>query len=72
VPGVFADGVPVAGMGALPFMRFSIPVIASTLKGRLMENPEAWKVAAPKGPYPSGGSTGCAVLANRPSRYRWR
>lgn len=38
---------------ALPFMRFSIPVIARTLKARLMDN-QAWKVAAPEAPYQRG------------------
>ena len=38
---------------ALPFMRFSIPVIANTVKARLMEN-RAWKVAAPGSPYQRG------------------
>ena len=35
---------------ALPFMRFSIAVIAKTVKARLVEN-QAWKVAAPGAPY---------------------
>ena len=38
---------------ALPFMRFSIPVIANTVKARLMQN-RAWKVAAPGSPYQRG------------------
>src|SRR5437867_8162718 len=38
---------------ALPFMRFSIPVIAKTVKARLMEN-RAWKVAARGSPYQRG------------------
>lgn len=38
---------------ALPFMRFSIPVIARTVKARLMGN-QAWKVAAPGAPYQRG------------------
>ena len=38
---------------ALPFMRFSIPVIANTVKARLMES-QAWKVAAPGAPYQRG------------------
>jgi hypothetical protein len=38
---------------ALPFMRFSIPVIAGTVKARLMEN-RAWKVAVPAAPYQRG------------------
>ena len=38
---------------ALPFIRFSIPVIANTVKARLMEN-RAWKVAAPGAPYQRG------------------
>jgi DNA-directed RNA polymerase subunit RPC12/RpoP len=35
---------------ALPFMRFSIAVIARTVKARLMEN-RAWKLAAPEAAY---------------------
>jgi hypothetical protein len=38
---------------ALPFMRFSIPVISNTVKVRLMEN-RAWKIAAPEAPYQRG------------------
>lgn len=38
---------------ALPFMRFSIPVIAKTMKTRLMEN-QIWKVAAPGSPHQRG------------------
>lgn len=38
---------------ALPFMRFSIPVIAKTVKARLMEN-WAWNAAAPGTPYQRG------------------
>ena len=38
---------------ALPFMRFSIPVIAKTVKARLMENRD-WKAAAPGWPYQRG------------------
>ena len=38
---------------ALPFMRFSIPVIANTVKARWMEN-RAWKAAAPGAPYQRG------------------
>ena len=38
---------------ALPFMRFSILVIARTMKARLMEN-RAWKAAAPGAPYQRG------------------
>ncbi len=38
---------------ALPFMRFSIPVIAKTVKVRLMEK-GVWKVAAPGSPYQRG------------------
>ena len=38
---------------ALPFMRFSISVIAKTLKARLMEN-RAWKMAAPGASYQRG------------------
>ena len=38
---------------ALPFMRFAIPVIANTVKARLMES-RAWKVAAPGAPYQRG------------------
>jgi hypothetical protein len=38
---------------ALPFMRFSIPVIAKTVKARLMENRD-WKAAAPGSPYQRG------------------
>jgi len=38
---------------ALPFMRFSISVIARTVKARLMENRD-WKVAAPGSPYQRG------------------
>ena len=38
---------------ALPFMRFSIPVIANTVKARLMEN-QAWKVTSPGAPYQRG------------------
>jgi len=37
----------------LPFMRFSIPVIAKTVKARLIEN-RAWKAAAPAAPYQRG------------------
>jgi hypothetical protein len=37
----------------LPFMRFSIPVIASVVKARLSEN-MPWKVAAPEAPYQRG------------------
>ena len=37
---------------ALPFMRFSIPEIARTVKARL-EN-QAWKTAAPEAPYQRG------------------
>ena len=38
---------------ALPFMRFSIPEIARTVKARLMEK-QAWKIAAPGVPYQRG------------------
>ena len=38
---------------ALPFMRFGIPVIANTVKARLMES-RAWKLAAPEAPYQRG------------------
>jgi len=38
---------------ALPFMRFSIPIIAKTVKARLIEN-RAWKAAAPAAPYQRG------------------
>ena len=38
---------------ALPFMRFSIPVIARTVKARLVEN-RAWRAAAPTAPYQRG------------------
>src|SRR5437879_13039860 len=38
---------------ALPFMRFSIPVIARTVKARLIEN-RAWKMAAPRAYYQPG------------------
>jgi transposase-like protein len=38
---------------ALPFMRFSIPVIARTLKARVMES-RAWKAAVPGAPYQRG------------------
>lgn len=38
---------------ALPFMRFSIPQIARTVKARLMEK-RAWKAAAPEAPYQRG------------------
>jgi len=38
---------------ALPFMRFSIPVIAKTVKARLMQN-QIWKVAAPAAPHEPG------------------
>ncbi len=38
---------------ALPYLRFSLPVIAATLKARLKENRE-WKAAAPKAPYQRG------------------
>jgi len=38
---------------ALPYMRFSIPVIASVVKARLIEN-RRWKVAAPEAPYQRG------------------
>lgn len=38
---------------ALPFMRFSIPVIARTVKARLVEN-RAWQAAAPTAPYQRG------------------
>lgn len=38
---------------ALPYLRFSIGVIAGTLKSRLMEN-RAWKAAAPEAPYQRG------------------
>jgi len=38
---------------ALPFMRFSIPVIAKTVKARLMQN-QIWKVAAPAAPHQRG------------------
>jgi hypothetical protein len=38
---------------ALPYLRFSLPVIARTLKARLMEN-RAWKAAAPEAPYQRG------------------
>ena len=38
---------------ALPFMRFSIPVIANTVKERLMEKRD-WKAAAPGAPYQRG------------------
>jgi Domain of unknown function (DUF6431) len=37
----------------LPFMRFSIPVIARVVKARLSEN-RPWKVAAPEAPYQRG------------------
>ncbi len=38
---------------ALPFMRFSLRVIARTVKARLMEK-RAWKEAAPEAPYQRG------------------
>ena len=38
---------------ALPFMRFSVQVIAKTVKARLMEN-RTWKVAAPGASYQRG------------------
>ena len=38
---------------ALPFMRFSIAVIAKTLKARLMGN-QSWKMAAPGAPHQRG------------------
>jgi hypothetical protein len=38
---------------ALPFMRFSIPVMAKTVKARLMES-QPWKLAAPTSPYQRG------------------
>ena len=38
---------------ALPFMRFSIPQIARTVKARLMEK-QAWKMAAPRVAYQRG------------------
>ena len=38
---------------ALPFMRFSISVIARTVHVRLMKN-QSWKVAAPAAPYQRG------------------
>jgi len=38
---------------ALPYMRFSIPVIANVVKARLIEN-RRWKVAAPEAPYQRG------------------
>lgn len=38
---------------ALPFMRFSLRVIARTVKARLMEK-RAWKAAAPEAPYQRG------------------
>jgi transposase-like protein len=38
---------------ALPFMRFSIPVITKTVKARLMEN-QIWKVAALAAPHQRG------------------
>jgi len=38
---------------ALPFMRFSIPVMANTIKARLIEK-QSWKSAAPKAPYQRG------------------
>jgi hypothetical protein len=38
---------------ALPYMRFSISVIAKTVKARLMEN-RAWKAAAVGAPYQRG------------------
>jgi hypothetical protein len=38
---------------ALPFMRFSIPVIANTIKARLMEK-QSWKDAAPAAPRQRG------------------
>jgi hypothetical protein len=38
---------------ALPFMRFSIVVIAKTIKARLVEK-QYWKVAVPSAPYPRG------------------
>jgi hypothetical protein len=38
---------------ALPFMRFSIPVMGRTVKARLIENRE-WKVAAPGAPHQRG------------------
>ena len=38
---------------ALPFMRFSIPLIAKAVKARLTEK-RAWKLAAPSGPYQRG------------------
>lgn len=38
---------------ALPFMRFSIPVMANTIKARLIQK-QSWKIAAPKAPYQRG------------------
>jgi len=38
---------------ALPFLRFSIPMIANTVKSRLMES-RAWKLAAAGAPYQRG------------------
>lgn len=38
---------------ALPFMRFSIPEIARTVKARLMEK-QVWRIAAREGPYQRG------------------
>ena len=38
---------------ALPFMRFSIVVIAKTIKARLVEK-QCWKAAVPSAPYPRG------------------
>jgi hypothetical protein len=38
---------------ALPFMRFSIPVIAKTMKARLKEK-QPWKIAAPAAPHQRG------------------
>lgn len=38
---------------ALPFMRFSIPIIGKALKGRLLEN-RTWKMATPGAPYQRG------------------
>ena len=38
---------------ALPFMRFSIPVIAHTIKARLLEK-QRWKAAAPQAPHQRG------------------
>ncbi len=38
---------------ALPYLRFSLPVIAGALKARLKENRE-WKAAAPEAPYQRG------------------